>query len=236
MKTATFFENIVKASKEEDLPLEAVLERLKEEGLQKMNIAARSLEERGKPLLGLIHEKGIEIEGVYHHFDFVENTEDDSFIRYIDMASASGAENFLAIPGLYSGKYKKDECERRMVEGLRRTVNYARKKKMTVCIEDFDSADSPLCRIDKMGQFLTEIPELKVAFDTGNFACGLEDELEAYELFKDRICTVHLKDRGKVQLHIKDRPCLCLDGSEIYPCPVGRGEIHISEKIGRAHV
>lgn len=84
----------------------------------------------------------------------------------------------------------------------------------------------PYCRIDGVSEFLANVPGLQFSFDTGNFVMYHEDEVEAFELFKDKICTVHLKDRG----HGKEQPVvICADGEKVCTVPVGDGFIHIKE-------
>ena len=74
---------------------------------------------------------------------------------------------------------------------------------------------------------------LGCAFDTGNFAAFHEDELEAFELFADRIRTVHLKDRSRTRRHAGDAPFVCADGNPVYACTTGSGYIRIGEILNR---
>lgn len=74
-------------------------------------------------------------------------------------------------------------CDRAAQEGL------------TVTIEDFDDAASPISTMEGMKWFTDRLPLLRVALDTGNFFYSGEDVLQALELFADRIVHVHCKDR-----------------------------------------
>ena len=74
---------------------------------------------------------------------------------------------------------------------------------------------------------------LGCAFDTGNFAAFNEDELEAFELFADRIRTVHMKDRSRTRRHPGDTPFVCADGKPVYACTTGSGYIRIAEILKR---
>ena len=60
-----------------------------------------------------------------------------------------------------------------------------------------------------------------------------EDELQAFELFKDRICTMHLKDRAKEGRYPDVRSKACKDGALEYPAPVGQGYIRMKEILDR---
>ncbi len=60
-----------------------------------------------------------------------------------------------------------------------------------------------------------------------------EDSLLAFEALKSYLSTMHVKDRSRAQVHPGDAPKTCLDGSVVYPCPVGRGYIQIAEIVKR---
>jgi sugar phosphate isomerase/epimerase len=100
---------------------------------------------------------------------------------------------------------------------------------MPVLMEDFDGLQSPYNCIAGLKYFLDSVEGLGCAFDTGNFAAFHEDELEAYELFADRIGTVHLKDRSPVPQHEGNTPFVCAGGDKVYACSIGSGTIRISD-------
>ena len=62
---------------------------------------------------------------------------------------------------------------------------------------------------------------------------GREDELAAFDLFADRIRTVHLKDRTAEKRHEGDTPFACADGKPVYACAPGSGYIRIAEILKR---
>lgn len=96
-------------------------------------------------------------------------------------------------------------------------------------MEDFDGLEAPYCTIAGLNDFLTDVPGLACSFDTGNFIMYQENELEAFQLFRDKICTVHLKDRRKEAKYPDDKAIICADGSLSYAAETGRGYIHIKE-------
>ena len=96
-------------------------------------------------------------------------------------------------------------------------------------MEDFDGLEAPYCTIAGLNDFLTDVPGLACSFDTGNFIMYQENELEAFQLFRDKICTVHLKDRRKEAKYPDDKAKICADGSLSYAAETGRGYIHIKE-------
>ena len=121
----------------------------------------------------------------------------------------------------------------RMVNGVRKTVEYGRKVNVPVLMEDFDGLLSPYNCIAGLKYFLDSAEGLGCAFDTGNFTAFHEDELEAFELFADRIRTVHLKDRTRTRPHAGDTSFVCADGQTVYACTTGSGHIRVAEVLER---
>ena len=78
--------------------------------------------------------------------------------------------------------------------------------------------------------FLDVIPDLKVAFDTGNFVFSGDDVIEAKNEFFSRTIHVHLKDRLWSTTG-KGDPKECVDGRLLWPCAVGEGDIPMDEII-----
>ena len=60
-----------------------------------------------------------------------------------------------------------------------------------------------------------------------------EDELQAFDLFADKIKTLHLKDRTAKKRHEGDTPFFCADGNPVYVCGTGSGDIHMVEILDR---
>ena len=113
------------------------------------------------------------------------------------------------------------------------SVKEAKKRGITVVMEDFDAADSPYRDAAGVRYFLDRVPELRAAFDTGNFAFCDEDELDAFELLKDRIAHVHLKDRALTPGAPEERPLVSLGGRKLYAAPFGSGIIRGEEILRR---
>lgn len=231
MKIAAFYENILTAAKQNQISLPDILDQLKADGLQMIYISGDSLLEREEELLRLFREKELPVEGLHQHFDFGHYPEDESYRKYMDLAVRAGANNFLIVPGLIPEEEtdRRDEMIGHMLQVTEKAAAYGRELGLTVCMEDFDSLLSPYNSIQGLSLFLDHIPGLKCAFDTGNFVCYREDAGEAFSIFADKICTVHLKDRSADARSEKDGCCVCSDGSRAWPAPVGSGVIQIPE-------
>ena len=59
-----------------------------------------------------------------------------------------------------------------------------------------------------------------------------QDVLEAYTLLRGRVGHVHLKDRSFVQRN-GEGPKVAMDGTPLYPCPVGGGDLPVAEVVSR---
>ena len=116
----------------------------------------------------------------------------------------------------------------RMIQGMKKLSELAKENGLTLTIEDYDDAMSPIATIGGMKIFLDAIPDLKVAFDTGNFAFSGDDVLDAKREFIGRTRHVHLKDRLWTRTGTGD-PKECPNGTLLWPCAVGDGDIPIKE-------
>ncbi len=233
MKIAAFYENIVTACEQTGESLESTLACLKAHGLQMIYISGTSLREGEAELLPLFARLDLPVEGLHQHFDFGHHPEDESWRDYMDLAVRCGARNFLVVPGMVPAaeEEKREELVENMLSVVRRMVEYGREAGMPVCMEDFDSLISPFNGIDGLGRFLREAPGLMCAFDTGNFVCHGEDPMAAFDLFADKIITVHVKDRCPFPWVPGSEGCLCADGSVAYVAPVGSGTMPIAAVI-----
>lgn len=232
MKIAVFYENIHDGMQATGQKLETVLARLHELGMDLLYLTPESWKRDRRELSALMEKLNLGIEGMHCFCDFPGGTGDSSAREAVELASEAGAGNLLIIPGMYStGNTEKDLD--RMVQGIRRTVEYGGTKKMPILMEDFDGILAPYNCAAGLQYFMKAVDGLGCAFDTGNFAMFGENEAEAFELFADRIRTVHLKDRTRKPRHEGDYPFLCADGKPVYACEIGSGYIRIAEILER---
>lgn len=78
---------------------------------------------------------------------------------------------------------------------IRKICALSKLEGITVTMEDFDNLQNPSSKLCFLEEYIKEIPELMITFDTGNFLANGEEVLEAYPVLKDRIVNVHCKDR-----------------------------------------
>jgi sugar phosphate isomerase/epimerase len=245
MKTGTFFHHIKMASAERGESLDKSLEWLRGLGYEAAELDADDRE--GAELLS---DHGIAVSSIYRQYIWRDGMDEARMKEHIDLAHKLGTDRIMPIPGLFSEDAWKQlngkplgakgsldvkkidgtlgEELRRMVDGMSRLSELARENGLTVVMEDYDDAMSPIATIEGMKIFLDAIPDLKVAFDTGNFAFSGDDVLEAGKEFFARTAHVHMKDRLWSRTGSGD-PKECVDGTLLWPCAVCDGDIPMDE-------
>lgn len=232
MKIAVFYENLYDAVQATGRSMEEVLSRLHDEGMELLYMTPDSWLRDRAALSGMMKKLGLGTEGMHAFCDFPADPDTNRYREVIDTAAEAGAGNLLIIPGMYSTGNTVRDLEN-MVTGVRCAVEYGRAKGVPVLMEDFDGPVSPYNSMAGLRYFTDSVKGLGCAFDTGNFAMFRENELEALELFADKIVTVHLKDRCSERRHAGDTPFRCADGKDVFACAIGSGDIRIAEILRR---
>ena len=118
--------------------------------------------------------------------------------KLLETAAACGAARVMVIPDSFTPGGDEEVEFRAVVAGLSRLVSEAAKRGVTVTVEDFGGDPANPCnRMTYLKRFLDEIPDLKLALDSGNlyYAKRGEDVLELMHYAEGRIAHVHLKDQ-----------------------------------------
>ena len=233
MKLSVFWDHLLQAANLHETPLPEMLRAVRRMGYDMVEMDFDTIA-ADPSIVSLLQGEGMEISSIYCFFEFEKSRQADRIESLIQAALRTGARRIMPIPGFYHGEdasYRADEFAR-MLSGMERLTGLAEKAGLTVTIEDFDSAASPIRDSAGMRQFLDRLPALRVTFDTGNFRfCG-EEELSAFDALADRIAHVHLKDRALTDEYGGN--CLtALSGTPLYPCPVGSGVIPIDRILTR---
>lgn len=228
MNISVFYENLCDGIGAAGPAAEEGLRRLRDAGIGSIYLAADSWKRDRAVLRDTLKKLNLRVSGMHAFCDFPSDPETLRYREIIDLAVESGADNLLLIPGMLSaGNTCRDLG--RMLDGMKRASEYGRAVGMPVLMEDFDGLLSPYNCIAGLKFFLDSVEGLDCAFDTGNFAAFHEDELAAFDMFADRIRTVHLKDRSLTPQHEGNTPFICADGGKVYACSVGSGYIRIPE-------
>ena len=232
MKISVFYENLYEGARAAGVRTEEFLAQLRDAGMDSIYLNAESWQRDRDMLRESLKKLDLRVSGMHAFCDFPSDPETLRYREIVDLAAESGADNLLLIPGMLSGGNTRRDLDR-MLEGMKRTAEYGRSVGMPVLMEDFDGLLSPYNCIAGLQSFLDSVEGLGCAFDTGNFAAFHEDELEAFELFADRIQAVHLKDRSRAPQHEGNTPFVCADGEKVYACSVGSGMIRMAEILQR---
>lgn len=234
MKIAVFYENIAEGAKALCITNEEAFTRLKAEGLTSIYLSSYSILRDWDNLSPIFEKLGLDIEGVYGFTDFAHNPTSGEGRDVIDVAARVGARNVLIVPGTCQGKPEEmPSVVQNIIAGMTDSAAYGKEKGIPVSMEDFDGLDAPYCTLQGLRQFMDAIPDLCCSYDTGNFVMYHEDSAAGLELFLDRLCTMHLKDRSETPVHPTDKCKTCADGAPTYPAPVGSGTIRMDAILKR---
>lgn len=148
-----------------------------------------------------------------------------------------GAKTLMVVPGQI-GKEEKEVCDNlgrqlildMAVKHFIDIVALAKKYDLEVGFENTPHDYKPLASVEDVRYVLDNVPELGLIFDTGNFrvADTLSDETAIYEMLKDRIIRVHIKDVVVGEFESGER---CVDGQLIRSVTTGSGVIKVYELI-----
>ncbi len=229
MKLAVFYDHIVQAAEQRGISVSEALVRVREMGYSMAEFDFGALNEE---TYALITAAGLEISSIYCFFDFDREPQRELIRALVESAVRFGARRIMPIPGFFHGETddaRREELDR-MLSSMKELTDLAAQNGLTVTIEDFDSANSPIRDTRGMNVFLDRLPSLQATFDAGNFRYSMENEFSAFEALKARIAHVHLKDRSLLN-GSGDSPVTAMDGIRLYPCPVGSGFIPIRELL-----
>ncbi len=120
-------------------------------------------------------------------------------LRCLDVAVKYGVPRVMVVPTHFTPGGDEAAEFAKALSGMKYFVAEAKKRGITITVEDFGGTQNPGSHMKYLKRFLDEIPELKFALDSGNlyYAGRGEDILEMMEYAKGRIAHVHLKDQTK---------------------------------------
>lgn len=235
-RIATFYDHVREISRQEKISMTEALLEVKSLGIELLEVAQNSVIGREDELGRELSYAGLGISSIPSYFDFGRDGDVDRQSEpTLEAAQFLGADRLLVIPGFFAPEDGPGERERQtknMIDCINRLADKAAGYGVSLVMEDFDSDRVPYCSAPQVRRFLDNCPGLSCCFDTGNFRYAAGDELEAYELLKDRITHVHLKDRAYVQSN-GEFGVTASDGQKLYPAPVGSGALKLEEILSR---
>lgn len=158
--------------------------------------------------------------------------------KALALARRMGADTLMVVPGATGldrsacAKLSRWQLLDRAAEQYALAVRLGEQYGIRVGFENTPADYKPLSSAEDCRWLLDQVPGLGMIFDTGNFrvADTKADELKAYELLRDRIIRVHLKD---VVIGFFKNGEACVDGQKIQAVTTGSGVIPMAELIRR---
>ena len=219
MKLSVFYRHAVDAAIQTGKTLQEILRTIREFGIEAVEICPDDVEEVSEFHKNL-KNAGLAISSVYQFFDFNKNEEDNDARakRQLELAEKLKSPFVMAVPGFYVGKDKDTEREK-MIAGCKQWAERSVLRGLTPTVEDFDSVESPLCRVENIREFLEKIPNLRFTFDTGNFIFSGMNVNEGLKCLQNKTVHIHCKDRKIVN-------------GDYLPCAVGEGDLRLDRVLG----
>ena len=235
-KIATFYDHIRDMARQEHLFMVDALQRARELSVEAVEASANNVVGREDEIGQELAMADLEISTIPSYFDFGRDTDvKRQALPLLEAAQYLGAPKLLVIPGFFGEGDSPQEREnqtQRMLDCVCQLADLALDYGVSLTMEDYDDALSPIATAAGVRRFLNACPQLSSTFDTGNFLFAGEQVLDAYHLLRDRVDHVHLKDRATAPDYgplVKT----ALDGSPLYPAPVGSGILPLEEIVAQ---
>lgn len=235
-KICTFYDHVTDISKQENIPIGEAMGEARKLGVELLEVSQNNLLGREDEVERELSQAGLGISSIPAYFHFGVDTDvEKQGAPTLAAARRFGVKRILVIPGFFQ---KEDTSEQReiqiqnMIGCIDRLAELADKDGISLIMEDYDNVLAPFSTIEGVNRFVTQCEKLSCCFDTGNFRFSAQDELLAYETLKETITHVHLKDRAYSPAG-PGHAITAMDGQELYPCPVGGGDLNLLEIMNR---
>ena len=209
----------------------------KESGYDGIDMMSFHFEEDGQKAKEILEQYGIALSAVNIIVPFANaSTKEQADILFqqaaevMDRAYMAGCRNILLMPSVYQTErgITREQSFQNMVRGLTMCVAYGKEKGITINTETLESTSIPLCSNGEMMRLFEAVPGLKYTHDTGNPIVAREDPLYTYELFRDKVVSVHFKDMAYMEQPTRIRT---EDGLYVDRADLGTGEIDFKEQL-----
>ena len=237
-KLSVFYEHIYESAEQNGSTVGKTLEYAVNCGIDGLECDLWRLEDKTN-VKKLFDSCGANVSSIYNFFDFPHedrNTCESKYRRLFETAAYFSADKVLCVPGFVNDNEQMSECRKITAERLNEMCLAAKEYGITVTLEDFDDVKSPCCTTEGLLYFMQNVSGLKYTFDTGNFRYCLENADEAYNVLKDYVVHVHLKDRSYNIANSDPNNTngkADLSGEIMYPSIVCEGVIGIEKLIGK---
>ena len=234
MKVSIFLVHLSELAEQKKCPLAAAVKEAGKSGVEYAEVDYKSAVGREDEVKALLKNAGMKVGGMNAFFDFGHQAQPELIESAVSAAARLGAAHIMAVPGFAQPDEDWTAVRERMVEGLNVLVGRAAEAGVSVAMEDYDAVEAPYGRMEELDWMLKQVPGLGCNFDTGNFLFFGEDVLKAYDLLEKRIVHVHMKDVAFAPLR-GEKGKTALTGKQLYPAPVGSGELPMAEIVRRLY-
>lgn len=209
----------------------------KECGYDGLDMMSFHFETEGKEAKKILDKYGITLSAVDIIMPFSNAATEEKFQLMlsrakatIDQAYDAGCPNILLMPTVYAldEGITMEQSFAYFTRGLKACVAYGNEKGMTINTETLEAVGVPYCTCGEMKRIFEEVKGLKYTHDTGNPLVGLEDPVDTYEMFKDKVVAVHFKEYGYVD---KEDAKVCRNGKKVDSVPYGKGLIDFRKHL-----
>ncbi|MFB0523313.1 MAG: sugar phosphate isomerase/epimerase family protein, partial [Candidatus Bathyarchaeia archaeon] len=155
----------------------------------------------------VVHSQGLEVSmfAGYNNFGYPDKSELEKQIsllkRNVDAALVFGTRIVRVVSGSWHPGLSRDQALINVAECLRKSVEYAEERGVTLALEDHPQIGTRSADFMKILR-LADTDELKVNLDTSNPMVSGEDAVDLVKLVKDRVVHVHASDRNENLEHI----------------------------------
>ena len=239
-EAAIFHEHILEGASQQGISVLEACKKARAMGYYGVNMDLNRLKQDFDGTMAPLNEAGLKVHSVYAFTDF--GLTDDCYeadmqvaLENVLLVEKCGSKNMLTVAAfLREEEMDRDtEAYRIRRERVKKSVaglaQIAKEHGIQLTMEDFDGKQALFCFGDELFDFVSTVPGLTCAFDTGNFAYACEDAWALLPKFLPYITDVHLKDRGLTDNG--GSPCIAIDGTALYPVPVGGGVIPMDKII-----
>jgi len=232
MKIGIFFDHLRVASDQTGLPLDKVVQEAAELGIDYVHINGEFWMNNEQRVDEMLAKAGLRVGAADGFFGLTQGKEMDKAEELIRFMSRKGVEQLLLIPGFVHEAQSRQSAMDEAAKHMKHLVYLARSMHVQCSLEDFDNTSAPFGMWQELKWYMEQIPELRISFDTGNFAYFAQDAMEAYEQLAPYVCLVHLKDR-KYEGRPGEKELAAVNGVKLFPSAVGSGEMPMGELIAR---
>ena len=252
MKLSTFHLHMMDIMRQQSCTLKEAGKMLKALGIDELSIEADYLRKDPAEARKDIEKLGLKFTDAFGSVPMIREFKAEVADNLIRRCEILGVDRILvttdaflteaeALKEGYTLDEARLEADKRTASGLQYCVDQARKVGIQIIVEDYDSLDCPMTYAEDLHYLLTHVDGLGFGYDSGNFMHAEQDELDSFELLKDYISVVHLKDRSLVRVEKTPDPAMkelyqhefdihtTMLGTKLYTCPVGSGIIRMGE-------